>query len=129
MFGHFPTSSEIHRKARKHKSDIIRMDANLEEWRQYTDSENLALDDIKTSKLTIDKVTQFSIRPPELCFLFDQIGNYYRWFKMCPPILKETDVRELVTADIRSSFWIDGMLRVVKLRKKALPEIVDYINN
>ena len=28
----------------------------------------------------LDKITEFSIRPPEVLSRIDQIGNYFRWF-------------------------------------------------
>ena len=110
-------------------SDIIRRDIINDDWRYHTVSEILILEDINKSKITIDKISQFSVRPPELRYIIDQVGNYFRWFRIFPKQLKEDAIRERLSDDLFSSFWIDGMQRVVKLRKKALPEIIDYINN
>ena len=110
-------------------SDIVRKDMINDEWRHHSDSERLILEDIKMSKISIDKITQFSIRPPELRYLIDQTGNYFRWFKIIPQQLKEDDLREELSDDLLSSSWIDGMQRIVKLRCKAIPELIDYINN
>ena len=101
----------------------------LDDWRYHTDSEILILEDIKKSKLSIDKISQFSIRPPELRCLIDQVGNYYRWFEVLNEELNEDTMRNFLSDNLISSSWIDGMQRIVKLRRKALPEVIDYINN
>ena len=110
-------------------SDIVRRDMLLDDWRYHTDSEILILEDIKKSKLSIDKISQFSIRPPELRCLIDQVGNYYRWFEVLNEELNEDTMRNFLSDNLISSSWIDGMQRIVKLRRKALPEVIDYINN
>ena len=51
----------------------------LEEARLHTANQLLILDDLKLSKISVDKVTQFGLRPPELLFV-DRLGEYYRWF-------------------------------------------------
>jgi hypothetical protein len=110
-------------------SDIVRCSVIDEEWRQHTDSEKLILEDLKLSTMSVDKISQFSIRPPELRYLFDQVGNYYRWFKIISKEVNEDKLRNIITNNIRSSSWVDGLQRVVKIRVKAIPEVIDYINN
>ena len=34
---------------------------------------------LQQSGISVDKVTQFSLRPPELQSTIDMIGNYYCW--------------------------------------------------
>ena len=110
-------------------SDIIRKEKNVDGWRYHTDSENLFLSDIEKCNLTIDKISQFSIRPPELRSIIDQPGTYYRWFKILPKQMTEKEMRKRIKNDIDSSYLIDGMQRIVLLREKAIPELNDYINN
>ena len=43
-----------------------------------TQSQLLITDDLKLSKVSVDKVTQFSLRPPELLTLFNKLGEYCR---------------------------------------------------
>ena len=31
---------------------------------------------------SVDKITQFSLRPPELLKLLDMVGNYFCWFQI-----------------------------------------------
>ena len=109
--------------------DIIHREIITDEWRQHTDTENLILDDIKRSNISTDKISQFSVRPPELRYIIDQVGNYYRWFKILPKKLDEDKIRNKLSNNVYSSSWIDGMQRLVLLRKKAIPELHDYIVN
>ena len=53
---------------------------NLPQWRQHTANELLTFDDLKQTKLSIDKISQFSLRPPEFRSTIDMVGNYFRWF-------------------------------------------------
>ena len=60
-------------------SHTVRKALDLPKWRQHTDSELLILQGSLNTSISIDKITQFSLRPPELRFFFDQPGNYYRY--------------------------------------------------
>ena len=40
----------------------------------------LILDILELSKLAVNKVTQFILRPPKLQDFFTKLGDYYRWF-------------------------------------------------
>ena len=60
-------------------SHTVRKALDLPEWRQHTDSELLILQGSLNTSISIDKITQFSLRPPELRFFFDQPGIYYRY--------------------------------------------------
>ena len=60
--------------------DHYRNNKGFPDWRCHTANQNLLLDDVKLSKITIDKVTQFGLRPPEFLKLFSKLGDYYRWF-------------------------------------------------
>ena len=35
---------------------------------------------------------------------------------------------DVLSDDIKASFWIDGMQRQIKLRRLAIPEVMEYIN-
>ena len=99
--------------------DIVRREIITDEWRQHTDTENLILDDIKRSNISTDKISQFSVRPPELRYIIDQVGNYYRWFKIKPKKLDEDKIRNKLSNNVYSSSWIDGMQSLVLLRKES----------
>ena len=81
-------------------SDIVRVSIIDDEWRHHTDSELLIMEDLKLSTMSVDKITQFSIRPPELRYLFDQVGNYYRWFEISSKKVNEDTMREIISNNI-----------------------------
>eukprot|EP00957_Ditylum_brightwellii_P187524 14280970-Ditylum_brightwellii.AAC.1 len=49
---------------------FCRVKTDLDTARLQTNSQNLIVDDIKISKISIDKVTQYGLHPPELLKLF-----------------------------------------------------------
>ena len=42
---------------------------------------------------------------------------------------KKEDVLILLNSDIRKSEWIDGYCRVVKLRRKAINEVIQWLDS
>eukprot|EP00957_Ditylum_brightwellii_P189522 14425910-Ditylum_brightwellii.AAC.1 len=55
-----------------------RVKADLDTARLQINSQNLIVDDIKLSKIIIDKVVQYGLRPPELLKVITKLGDYYR---------------------------------------------------
>ena len=53
---------------------------NIDDFILHTENKLLILDDLKLSKISFDKVTQFGLRPPKTCEFFDRLGDYYCWF-------------------------------------------------
>lgn len=100
----------------------------LPRWRQHTDNEITVLNDIKNSKVSYDRITEFSIRPPKFHTMFDKVGNYFRWFDVERKFMRGQQMDDALSEELRMSFWIDGLRRQVKMRKKDLKEIMDYIN-
>jgi hypothetical protein len=70
-------------------SDDIRKDLNLDQWRQHTHAELILLEDLKISSISIDKISQFSVRQPEFQDIFNFVGEYYRWFSIVRKKSKE----------------------------------------
>jgi hypothetical protein len=105
-------------------SNEIRRGLDLPEWRQHSDSEMLTLEDLKMSKVSIDKISEFSVRPPEFRSIFDYVGQYYRWFSIVRKKLNGEKMNEKLSATLEESYWIDGLQRQVRVRRKALPEIL-----
>jgi predicted GIY-YIG superfamily endonuclease len=109
-------------------SSLIRSQkTHFPQWRKHSISEIIIMNDIKQSKMGYDKVTQFSLRPCELKTIVDMVGHYYRWFiiEMKQKLTGE-EMDTLLNDDLRMSPWIDGLQRKVKLRKTALPEILEW---
>ena len=102
----------------------------LQDYCIFTNSQLLIRSEEKKQKYkSLDKVTEFSIRPPELLHCFDQVGNYFRWFKIVPERLKKEDILSLLHQDLKKSAWVDGYSRKVLLRQKALPEVMQWLES
>ena len=65
--------------------------------------------------MSIDKVTQFSLRPPEFLQLFNTLGEYYRWFVITSKV-KSDEFENKITISLSSCCWVDGLQRLIKLR-------------
>ena len=60
-----------------------RISIGLDGYRQFTPNQLLVLSEEERQKVKVfDKISEFSIRPPELLLCFDKVGLYYRWFKI-----------------------------------------------
>ena len=68
--------------------DSFRRSLDMDEWRQHTANQVLVLDDLKLSNLSVDKITQFSLRPPGFLKVFDKVGEYHRWFSISKTKIK-----------------------------------------
>ena len=60
----------------------IQMRNNLPGWRQNSENEMRIYQELTQSKVSIDKITAFSLRPPELRNLFNKTGQYFQWFSV-----------------------------------------------
>ena len=90
----------------------------------------LILSEEKKQKCKVlDKISEFSIRPPELRFCFDQVGMYYRWFTVSKVAMSKEDVLGSLSKNINRSSWIDGKSCKVVFREKALDEILFWLEN
>ena len=104
--------------------DSFRRSLDMDEWRQHTANQVLVLDDLKLSKLSVDKITQFSLRPPEFLKVFDKVGEYYRWFSISKTKIKVDMLPEKIVSVLSESCWIDGLQRQIRVRKEAMSEIL-----
>jgi predicted GIY-YIG superfamily endonuclease len=107
----------------------------LPKWRQYTKSESLIMIDQMFSNLSIDNVTTFGMRPPELRFI-RHIKMYYRWFYFkTSTIVSNTFSNQVkmyenfIKTDLIDTMWIDGCGRNVFIRPNAVKEVIIYINS
>ena len=109
-------------------SEVLRRRVlNLADWRQHSTSELHIIDSCLRSSISLDSITKFSIRPPELKKLIREVGQYYRWFKVGKK-LSYKQCKESISNDVCSSMWIDGVQRQIKIRRKALPEIKIFLS-
>ena len=90
----------------------------------------MILQDIEESKISIDKISQFSIRPTEFCYVFDKVEIYYRWFETVEnTVLSCNEMLVKLSINMECSMWIDGLQRIVKFREAALPEIYKWLED
>lgn len=110
-------------------TDDIRRTKGVEEWRQHRENELLMIDDLQNSKISIDNITLFSLRPPELREIIKKPGQYFRWFQVRKRVMKGQHVSDLLNFDVNKSAWIDGLQHQVFMRKKAAHEVMIHINS
>ena len=60
-------------------NDICR-EINIPAWRQHSLNQMRIYDDLKQSKVSVDRISVFcSLRPPELMNIIDMTRNYFEW--------------------------------------------------
>ena len=112
----------------------LELDDELPLWRQVGALESLVLRDQCLSPQTVDAITLFSIRPPELRFV-RQPGLYFRWFhrdiQHKKGSFKEAlqAQREAANANLAESCWVDGSDCRIYMRPFAAREILEYLNH
>jgi predicted GIY-YIG superfamily endonuclease/DNA replication protein DnaC len=106
---------------------------NWPEWRTLSDMEIVTLQAQALSKVSLDRPTMFSGRPPELRFV-RSIRSYFRWFFRDPKPINKNKVKalaameKLLKCDLASSAWIDGFGHRVFIRRAAVDEVLSYLN-
>ena len=106
-----------------------RLECGLASWRQLRNHEIITLEGVMSSNVSIDKITKFSLRPPEIRNIVTELGNYYRWFHVSKKKIPFKEISSLLNKDIRKSVWLDDLQKLVKLRSKAIPELIMSLQN
>ena len=106
---------------------LRRHNKGFDEWRQFTNNQLHIIDSCLKSPISLDSITKFSIRPPELRLFIRKVGHYYRWFHHGGKKLNYGAMEKAIDYNLYQSSWIDGVQRIVRVRIKALPEINEYI--
>ena len=76
----------------------------LPDWCTFTNNQLLILWENKASyHSSFDRITEFSIQDPELSSCFDQVGNYYRWFKIDEKSQLKENVLKLLSLEFLES--------------------------
>jgi predicted GIY-YIG superfamily endonuclease len=91
----------------------------------------LILKDLLFSPISVDKITVFGVRPPELGFV-GHVGKYYRWFERERPVPpKDAELLHvaMVNFDVMKTGWVDGLNCRVRVRCMAIPEILEYLES
>jgi predicted GIY-YIG superfamily endonuclease len=99
--------------------------------RLFTNSQILVIQDELEAPLRTDQTTYFSMRPPELRFIMEQIW-YLKWFERfpaCPlfdPSKNMVYLKTKLSLDIPSCEWLDGFNYKMKIRRNALLPCYEY---
>jgi len=96
----------------------------------HSQSSQKAVDDLQ-SPYTMDSVTLFGMRPPELRFVMNQ-ALCAKWFKRVPfagNLTKqiETCNKNLHLTRLELSSWIDATTATVRVRKLAVPLVIAHL--
>ena len=109
-------------------SYVVRDAKHFPPWRQHHDQELLILQGHFKVSISVDKITRFSVRPPELRSMIMNVGNYYRWFFIGEKHNHEY-VETSLNDSVESSIWVDGLSNQVYLRIKAMKELNEYLDS
>ena len=107
----------------------IREEKGFPPWCQHRDEELLVLQGLFNSPISVDKITKFSVRPPELRQIFRKVGNYYRWFIIKKVRMGREMLENVLDVCLKSSMWIYGLQNQVCIRVKAISEIHEYLES
>ena len=95
--------------------------------RLFTTGQKIVLESVNKTPFTTDKVTVFSLRPPELLFV-NKLKLYYRWFiREKLPGKKETICVRFLKNDVIDSTWVDGENYAIRLRPCAVGEFSNFV--
>ena len=101
----------------------VREQLNFPTYNCFTQRQKTHIEDALKSPFYIDRITLFSIRPPELFFV-RQLNNYYKFFVRCPPA-KKLNSFSLLVKNPRP--WVDGTGCVVRIRSTALELLQQWL--
>ena len=107
----------------------------MKEWQKLSPSETIILRDIALSDVSVDMITIFGIRPPELRFV-QRPELFYKWFyRTKEPIIKGDIKKQLESLrdsylhwDVHESAWIDGLGHQLFVRPKAVTQVLDWLH-
>ena len=81
--------------------------------------------EVQSCKLSVDRVSNFSLFPLELCYISDTLRE---WFEYIPKITKGDDLIPQLSDDICLSVFLDILMQQFKVIQEAFPEIVIYLD-
>ena len=134
-FIHVPSIALEYRGAitLKNKRDInnsllclssLRETLNLPSFCYFTINQKIIIEDVSCSKLSVDKVTKFSVRPPQLLFI-KKMQVYYSHFTSVKKFFKKNDlIKELTKFPVP---WIDGCNYLIQIRSSSVDFLKNYI--
>ena len=83
-------------------------------------------DDLKQSQVSVDKISIFSLRPPELLDIIDTTREYFRWIYIKKRKIGGDEMKRKLKNTIYRSSWINCLQQQNCIRSKAICEIKTY---
>jgi predicted GIY-YIG superfamily endonuclease len=110
--------------------------ALMQPWQLLAPSEILIIRDSSLSNISIDKITIFGVRPPELRFV-RRPELYFKWFysgdgkeKVTGNVVAQLEtLRKILNANVWQCAWVDGFGHRVFVRPKAIPFIIHHLSS
>ena len=101
----------------------------LANYRCHTPSQEMMLRDQMLSKVTLDRVFIFGVRPPEL-LSFDKMEWYFRLFERSrsPVITENVGPEHFVKKKLMDSALIDGLGHRIRIRPNAIDTIRELLD-
>ena len=110
-------------------AEIRQHHLNFPSHRLFTRGQKIVLESVNKTPFSTDKVTVFSLRPPELLFV-NTLKLYYRWFKREKLAGKRETVNvRFLKSDVRESTWVDGESYAIRLRPCAVTEFSCFVQD
>ena len=101
--------------------DALGLDSN----RTFTVNQVKTVKEHMQSGLSIDKVSLFAVRPPELLFVND-LEFYFRHFSFTK--MKDSSIGDCLNQSLEQSCWVDGVGNIVKLRGNCADKFRDFMS-
>lgn len=117
-------------------NQTVRVQLQFPSWRMFTTSQLKVIADELQAPLQTDSTTFFSMRPPELLFIREQI-LYLKWFNrhtgecdLLNPQKALDSLREkFLNRDLHKSYWMDGFNHMLKIRGRAIEPCFVYLTS
>jgi len=93
------------------------------EERMFSVIEKMIISDTLSCPDTIDKITLFAIRPPELRFV-KNVQQYYQWF--IRPSHQDSNATLLLNKNFFKCGWVNGVEHHIKVRRAAISLILQH---
>jgi len=109
---------------------IIRNEVlNLPLDRRFTEYEELIIADSLDSQVSLDRISIFSCRPPELRFI-PKVAIYWCCFTKLKHVLPDSETHRTTTArllqvELWSCGWVDGLDCQIKVKPKGIQKVLE----
>ena len=103
----------------------FRKTIHLPQNRLFSKNQKKTLREYINSGLTIDKVSLFALRPPELLFVND-LEIYFRNFSF--EKIRFPELQNLLSENLETSSWIDATGNLIRLRPGGTEDFLEFLS-